>query len=278
MVDAVTLGGLRRLVMPTFQNLAIAAAKSGNLALFYESVTDNIVAHAGGGQTSATALTSEINRIVTVASVGDSVRLPATSQVPSSGPAYAVGAIVPGPGATVFVINHGTNAMQVFGAGTDTINDIATATGVAQMANSMCLYTCTSAGKWYSEGLATGYSGSLQTFSVLNGIQGSTGGAGIGQTESWSASAQLTAMINRVTGPVTDSARGVSLPPTTAGALPGVDLTLVNAGTGSLNVFTGNTLDIINSLSATLPFAVPSSKSAQFITVNANQWHVILSN
>lgn len=278
MVDAVTLGGLRRLSQPTFQNIAIAATKTGNLALFYESVTDNITAFAGGGQTSATALTTEINRITTVATAGDSVKLPATTAVPSSGPGYAVGAQIAGPGATVFIINHGANSMMVFGAGTDTINDVATATGVSQMANSMVLYTCTSAGKWYTEGLATGYSGALQTFSTLNGIQGSTGAAGAGQTESWSASAQLTAMLNRVTGPVTDSARGVSLPPTTAGALPGIDLTVTNAGTGSLNVFTGNTKDVINALSATLPFAIASSKSAQFITYNANQWHTILSN
>ena len=278
MVDAVTLGSLRRLSMPTFQNVALAASKSGNPALFYESVTDNIVAFATGGQTSATALTSEINRIITVATIGDSVRLPATSVVPSSGAGYVAGSVVPGPGATIMVINHGANAMQVYGAGTDTINDVATATGVSQMANSMVLYTCTSAGKWYSEGLGSGYSGSFQTFSVLNGVQGATGGAGAGQTQSWSATAQLTAVINRVTGPVTDSAIGVSLLPTTAGALPGTDITVINAGTGSLNVFSGNTLDKINALSATLPFAIASSKSAQFITVNANQWHTILSN
>ena len=40
-------------------------------------------------------------------------------------------------GLTVLVINHGANPMQVFGSGTDTINDVAAATGVSQMQGSM---------------------------------------------------------------------------------------------------------------------------------------------
>lgn len=283
MVDAVTLGSLRRLNMPTFQNIAIAASKSGNLALFYESITDNITAKAGGGQTSATALTTEINRITTVATIGDSVKLPSTTQVPSSGPGYVAGAVVPGPGATIFIINHGANACQVFGSGTDTINDVATATGVQQMANSMVLYTCTTSGKWYSEGLATGYAGAgaLQTFSWLNAIVGSTGStAGAAQTISWASSAQLTAMINRATTAtaVTDSATGFSLPITTGAALPGTNMTFINASTGSVNVFAGNTVDVINALSTSVGFAVGSSKSCEFISITANQWHTILGS
>jgi hypothetical protein len=98
--------------------------------------------HAGGGQGSGTLLTGNINRVTTVATAGDSVLLP-----PSA------------PGLDVIVINKGANPMQVFGSGTDTIDDIATATGVSQMANSFVLYACTFAGKWYSEGLASGFGG-----------------------------------------------------------------------------------------------------------------------
>ena len=282
MVDAVTLGSLRRLSMPTFQNLALAASKGGNISLFYESVTDNITAFATGGQTGATALTTEINRITTVATSGDSVKLPPTTQVPSSGPGYVAGAVVPGPGATIFVINHGANPMQVFGSGTDTINDVATATGVSQMANSVVLYTCTSSGKWYTEGLATGFAGSgaLQTFSYLPNVAGSTGSTvGAAQSISWATSAQLTAMIDRASTATTvvDSATGFSLPSTTLAAFPGSNLTFINATTGSVNIFTGNTVDIINAQAATVGFAVGSSKSVEFFTVAPNKWHTILS-
>jgi hypothetical protein len=38
--------------------------------------------------------------------------------------------------------------MQVFGAGTDTINGIATATGVSQGVNTNATYVCTTAGNW----------------------------------------------------------------------------------------------------------------------------------
>jgi hypothetical protein len=273
MVDAVTLGALRRLAQPTFQNIALAQSKSGNLSLFYESVTDNITAHAGGGQTSAVALVTEINRITTVATTGDSIKLPPTIISPSTGAAYVQGSVIGGIGATVLVINHGANPMQVFGSGTDTIDDVATATGVSQMQGSMVLYTCTSTGKWYSEGLATGYAGSLQTFSAQNLLVTATANsqtavAGI-------ASLSLGYMLTRAfqTINLSDSVNAVGLPASAAG----LDLLLENANTGSINVYTGSTLDVINSLATTAPFAVGSSKSAQFFCTNTGQWHVLLS-
>lgn len=93
--------------------------------LLAESALDTLTAHAGGGQTSALALANELNRITTVATAGDSVKLPASIA-----------------GLTIIVINHGAKSCQVFGAGTDTIDDVVTATGVAQMAGSVCLYVC----------------------------------------------------------------------------------------------------------------------------------------
>lgn len=41
------------------------------------------------------------------------------------------------------------NSMQVFGSGTDTINDVVTATGVAQAAGKGAWYVDVAAGKWY---------------------------------------------------------------------------------------------------------------------------------
>jgi hypothetical protein len=99
--------------------------------LLYESFTDGITAHSGGTQAAAVALTSLVNRVSTVAAQGDSVALP-----PSA------------PGLIIGVINVGANPMQVFGAGTDTINGIATATGISQGINTAAWYTCTASGNW----------------------------------------------------------------------------------------------------------------------------------
>lgn len=97
------------------------------------SAADALTAYAGGGQTNALQLTKGVNRVSTVATAADSVKLPASAA-----------------GMIVIVINGAaSNSMQVFGAGTDTINDVATATGVAQAAGKSALYACPVAGKWY---------------------------------------------------------------------------------------------------------------------------------
>lgn len=90
-----------------------------------------LTAFAGGGQGGALQLTSQVSRIATVATAGDSVKLP---------PALI--------GSWVVVVNKGANPMQVFGAGTDTINGIATATGISQGINTNAMYVCTVAGNW----------------------------------------------------------------------------------------------------------------------------------
>jgi hypothetical protein len=126
-----------------------------------ESAADNIPAFAGGGQANATLLSNELNKITTVATAGDSVKLP-----PSM------------PGLTIVVTNKGANSMQVFGSGADTIDDSAAATGVSQMRGSVVIYACHTAGAWYTEGLGTGYTssggGAFQTFSYVDGLTAST--------------------------------------------------------------------------------------------------------
>ncbi|CAM5999253.1 unnamed protein product, partial [Sphagnum balticum] len=186
MVDAVTLGALRRLKFPKVQNIVMASSGSNagvpNPSFFYESAVDNIAAHAGGGQALATPLNGEVNRIITVATSGDSVLLP---------PATVDQGVVNQAGLTLLVINHGANPVQVFGSGTDTINDVAAATGVSQMQSSMTFYTCTSTGKWYTQGLGEGYSGSYATFSTKDNIVAHAGG---GQ----GSAVLLPAMTNRI--------------------------------------------------------------------------------
>ena len=103
-----------------------------------------ITALAGGGQTSATLLTAQFNKVSTVATTADSVKLPQISAVPNT-----LGAI----GSSVIVRNAGANSVQVYGSGTDTINDAATGTGVAVGAGKTAIFVCHSwsgtVGNWY---------------------------------------------------------------------------------------------------------------------------------
>ena len=47
-----------------------------------------------------------------------------------------------------FVRNDGAEAMQVFGAGTDTINGVATATGISMDAATGKVFVCVTDGAW----------------------------------------------------------------------------------------------------------------------------------
>jgi hypothetical protein len=187
-------------------------------SLFTESATDNIVAHAGGGQTAATQITTQTNRVVTVATAGDSVKLPASAA-----------------GLEMIIINAGTNPVQVYGLGTDTIDTVATATGVTQMRGSMTIYTCATAGAWFTNGLGTGYSGSLQTLSFADALTAHAGGT-------QAAGLLLTGLINRVST-VATLGDSVLLP----ASAPGLSVTVINNGALSMQVY-GSGTDTINSI------------------------------
>lgn len=96
------------------------------------STEDSITATAGGGKTSAHQLSAVVSRVTVVATAGDSVKLP-PSKV----------------GAELIVINSdAADPMQVYGNGTDTINSVATATGITQPSGTAWTYTCTTLGAW----------------------------------------------------------------------------------------------------------------------------------
>ena len=98
----------------------------------FESATDNITAHAGGGQANATPLTALMNRVTTVATAADSVALPVSAS-----------------GLTITVTNASSAAMQVFGQSPDTINAVATGTGISLAAGKTANYCCYTAGAWH---------------------------------------------------------------------------------------------------------------------------------
>jgi hypothetical protein len=135
--------------------LAVAAAPFDSLALrgvtssgsttaasiaTAESGEDSLTAFATGGQTSATALSATVvnHRVTTVVTAGDSVKLPAATV-----------------GARHYVRNDGAAAMQVFGQATETINGVASATGISQGVGMGVWYECTTAGAWTTSPVST---------------------------------------------------------------------------------------------------------------------------
>jgi hypothetical protein len=91
------------------------------------SVEDGITATAGGTKAAAYQLFASINRISTCANAGDSVLLPPNPRV----------------GRVVQVINDGAQNADIYGANSDTIDGVATATGVVLSAASRSFYICT---------------------------------------------------------------------------------------------------------------------------------------
>jgi hypothetical protein len=94
-----------------------------------------LTAHSGGGQTSAKQVSSTtiMHVVSTVAAGNDSIKLPTVG----------VGGV--GLGTLVIISNQAAaNSAQIYGAGTDTINGVATGTGVALAAGNTGFYVCVS--------------------------------------------------------------------------------------------------------------------------------------
>ena len=102
--------------------------------LFYESIKDNIVALAGGGQPGATPLPALLNRIATVATAADSCLLP---------PAV--------PGLCISVFNDAAaNSANVFpGVGGQT-NALAVNAAFALAAGKNVMFCCVVINKWHA--------------------------------------------------------------------------------------------------------------------------------
>ena len=95
-----------------------------------EPTQDNVVANPGGGSTNAVQLNAVINRLATVATAGDSVKLPASLT-----------------GWTMRVINSASNAATIYPLGTDTINNTSSYTLAANTTKS---FSCLTTGAWWT--------------------------------------------------------------------------------------------------------------------------------
>lgn len=209
-------------------------------ARFTELAQDNVTA-AGNNQATAQATTGQTIR-VTSAAAGTGITLP-----PSAA------------GLELVVINHGANPIQVYGNGTDQIDDFASATGVTQMASSVVIYTCTTAGNWYTEGLANGYAGGLQTVSFVNNITAAGSSQG-------TATVLTPAMAYNVT--TVAASTGVLLPASVAGA----EVAIANNGANALLIYPNGT-DKINALAAGAGFSAAAGTVTILYCFAAGQWY-----
>jgi len=107
---------------------------SGPLSL---SAADTITAKASGTHADGTPLTAGVNNVSVVATTKDSVLLPSMT-----------------PGQVCVIANSGTATAQVFGAGTATINGVATDTGVGLAAGKTGIFVAVTAGKIFGGALA----------------------------------------------------------------------------------------------------------------------------
>ena len=205
-----------------------------------------VVAAAGGGQLAATLMSPDINRVTTVATIGDSVRLPlATSPI------------------SVVVINNTANSMQVFGTGTDTINGVASSVGIPQLGNSIDFYVAGAPGQWFVES-GLGYSGPFPTVSSMNAITATPGGT---QANSFA----ITSAINRVTV-VATAADAVKLPIAAAG----MQIIISNASGAAMSVWPG-VGDAINGGAANAAYSIAAGKTVELFSAALGFWHAVLS-
>jgi hypothetical protein len=177
------------------------------------TAVDNLTAFAAGGQGGATPVTATINRFTTVgANFASALLPPATS------------------GKRIYIINSGANVMSVYGAGADTVNDVAFF--VMMPPNSVDFFACDPAGKWYVEG-GVGFAGSLPTQLSLDGLTAT------GTTQA--NALVLVADFNRLSS--TPAGTGVVLPPAKAG----LDIFVMNHGGLPLKVY-GSGADTIDDI------------------------------
>jgi hypothetical protein len=125
-MDNIVIGGSTA-AAGTFTNATVTG--------YFDSSAADALTAAGTNQATGLALTHAINN-VTSAAASTGVVLPAVSTA--------------GVGAVVEVYNNGANPIKVYGAGSDTVDGTAGATGVTLTNALRCQFRAIAAGKWIS--------------------------------------------------------------------------------------------------------------------------------
>lgn len=248
MPHGVTLGDLNRLKNITLQSLQIqsnsltATSPTNPLPLIYLSATDAVTA-AGTTQATATAVQEQIIRVTTCAA-GAGIVLPSTTQVPGSTSPEA-GSIVPNGGAWIIVRNSTANALQVYGSGSDTIEDSAATVGVSIPPNSTSLFISSVTGKWYSDGNAPDQSTFVSTTVLASYITNTTVA-----TVSGLSTALLGGATYQIHGQLQGAASATTGIKVTLTGTNGLTLTLANMTGWNYNGTTLNTVTNITNLNS----------------------------
>ena len=113
---------------------ALTQVTSAGVAGLAMGLVETVTAAAGGTQAGALALSAgkTVSVATVVATAGDSLSLP----------------LATGSGVVRVVGNITAASLQLYGAGTDTINAVATATGIAVAAGKSAICIDYAAGKW----------------------------------------------------------------------------------------------------------------------------------
>lgn len=209
------------------------------------------IAAAGSNQAGATQLVADFNKITTA----------------TGGSAFGVRMPVAVAGMDILVENHSGISIQVYGNGTDQINDVAGATGVVQMDSSVVIFTCYEAGKWYTNGLATGYAKNPTTGTVLETMQYADLISAAGTSQA--TATPLSAAINNIT--TVASGTGVNLP----ASAPGLSVVVQNSGANPLLVYPlQGASDTINGAAATSGILLYQGAIGVFNCTTAGAWIV----
>jgi len=225
------------------------ASLLGSLQIGGESATGAITAGTTRTRAGATALTSTVNFVT-------------TSTAPAAGTVLGDGVVLRAstPGVTQKVANSTANVIQVYAAGSDTINGIAGATGVPVPPGDVAYFECAVAGAWMFEA-GLGATGQLSLVLACDGITA----AGTSQA----TATQLVANINNVT--TVAAGTGVNLP----ASAPGQDITIMNNGANPLLVYPlQGATDTINGVAATTGIAIHPGTTATFNSSAAGAWTV----
>jgi len=226
---------------------AFDAGMGASGVLPIELAVDNVSA-AGSTQAASTQLVAAYNRVTTATAL-QGVRLPVSA-----------------PGLDVLVENHTGVTIVVYGAGTDQIDDIATATGLQQMDSSVVLFTCYGAGKWYTNGAATGYAKNPNGSVVLETAQYADAITAVGTTQA--TGMQLSAQVNNVT--TVGAGTGVNLPT----SAPGLMVTVENNGVNPLIVYpVQGGSETINGAAAGVGVSLHPGTAATFNCTAAGAWY-----
>lgn len=225
------------------------------------SVTTGLTAFAGGGQASATQLSFGYNEVTTVATAGDSVKLQ---------PAQA--------GAMITVLNDGANAMDVFPATGDTINDGAANTAISVAPGVTLSFTAINSTNWETSSqvvetdsmkeFTSGAGITVQSKMIFQApnIQSLTTGITAFATGGQASATALTKLYNNITTCATagDSVKLLA-------AVAGLVQVVKNNGATAADVFP-NTGDTINGGAANTAIRLAVGETIVFTAIDATDW------